>query len=350
MAYTGRDLIDIGTNMWREGAKVNKTKIEGIFECITKGHGGYLVDINVHPELEKYGTETNNSSLRAFEEDYEAMKVIWLYPSLVNNKEWYDNLKIDEVVHYETDSKFKREFPYKGGIEINRNKNDMEEMKNITDVIKSFCVQLIHQYDLNIKIVKDENEKNIFKIEDLQNHNYANIEDGEFHNLTDVIEGTDIYHDNYIFDSLEERKKAKEIIKNDDWDLIASRFLKSDKVHDVLEQVYPHNFNKLITEDVSKELKKILDKEEFPLLYYYIEKSEKLFDIVNYDMLKEYEESLNLYFKTDDIIREDDEIYSKSNQEFNRNIIKLADDVIGFNDFLENENIKKSEKTEAEEI
>lgn len=223
-------------------------------------------------------------------------------------------------------------------------------MKNTTDVIKSFCVQLIHQYDLEIKIARDENEKDIFKIGDLQNHNYANIEDGEFHNLTDVIEGTDIYHDNYIFDSLEERKKAKEIIKNDDWDLIASRFLKSDKVHDVLEQVYPHNFNKLITEDVSKELKKILDKEEFPLLYYYIEKSEKLFDIVNYDMLKEYEESLNLYFKTDDIIREEDEIYSKSNQEFNRNIIKLADDVIGFNDFLENENIKKSEKTELEEI
>lgn len=65
-------------------------------------------------------------------------------------------------------------------------------MKNTTDVIKSFCVQLVHQYDLEIK---------------------------------------------------------------------------------------------------SNELKKILDKEEFSLLYCYIEKAEKLYDMFSYDTLKEYEQS-----------------------------------------------------------
>ncbi len=221
---------------------------------------------------------------------------------------------------------------------------------NTINIIKSFCVQLIHQYDLEIKIAQDENGKNIFKIEDLQNHNYANIEDGEFHNLADVVEGLDIYHDDYIFDSLEKRNEKGEDIKNDDWDLIASRFLKSDKVFDILKQIYPHNFDELITHDVYNELKKILDKEEFPLLYCYIEKAEELYDIVYYDTLKEYEQSLYLYFETDDIVREDDEIYSKSNNEFNVNIIKLAEDVIQFNYFLENENIKTSENKESKEL
>ncbi len=221
---------------------------------------------------------------------------------------------------------------------------------NTTNIIKSFCVQLIHQYDLEIKIAQDEKEKNIFKIEDLQNHNYANIEDGKFHNLADVIEGLDIYHNDYIFDSLEKRNEQEEDIKNDDWDLIASRFLKSDMVQDILKQIYPEDFDELITDNISNELKKILDKEEFPLLYCYIEKAEELYDIVSYDTLKEYEQSLHLYFETDDIVREDDEIYSKSNTEFNVNIIKLADNVIQFKDFLENENIKINENAELREI
>lgn len=221
---------------------------------------------------------------------------------------------------------------------------------NTTNIIKSFCVQLIHQYDLEIKIAQDENKKNIFKIEDLQNHNYANIEDGEFHNLVNVIEGLDIYHDDYIFESLEKRNEKGEDIKNDDWDLIASRYLKSDKVHDILKQIYPEDFDELITDNISNELKKILDKEEFPLLYCYIEKAEELYDIVSYDTLKEYEQSLHLYFETDDIVREDEQIYSKSNTEFNVNIIKLADDVIQFKDFLENENIEINENAELKEI
>lgn len=120
-------LISATEYMWGYNAEIFNTKVKGIYDTRTDRHGGYLVDINIHPEFKKYGAETNNSSIRAFEEDYEAMKVIWLYPSLVNNKKWYDNLKIDEVVRYESDTKFKREFPYKGGLEVNRNNKEMEE-------------------------------------------------------------------------------------------------------------------------------------------------------------------------------------------------------------------------------
>lgn len=127
MAYTHRDLIDIGIYMWREGAKVRETNVDGIFECITNGHGGYLIDIEKHPELKQYGWTTYNKQINAFEEDYEALKVEWLYPSLVKNQEWYNNLTIDEVVRYESNNRFKTEFPHKGGLEVNRNNQDMEE-------------------------------------------------------------------------------------------------------------------------------------------------------------------------------------------------------------------------------
>ena len=127
MAYTYRDLIDIGIDMWREVAEVSKTNVDGIFKCITNGHGGYLVDIKKHPELKKYGCSTYNKQINAFEEDYDALKVEWLYPSLINNQEWYDNLKIDEVVRYESNNKFKTEIPYKGGIGVNKREKDMEE-------------------------------------------------------------------------------------------------------------------------------------------------------------------------------------------------------------------------------
>ena len=223
-------------------------------------------------------------------------------------------------------------------------------MENSTRIIKSFFIQLIHQYDLDINVIKDKNGKDVFKIKDLQGNNFGKIENEEFHNLSDIISNLDIYHDEYIFDSLDKRQEKKEIINNDDWDLIASRFLKSEKVQNVLEQTYPYNFNDIIKDNVSKELRKLLDKEEFPLIFCYIEKAEELFDIVPYDTLIEYEKSLYLYFETSDIIREEDEIYSKSNNTFNKNIIKLSESVIEYDTFIENEQLKECENVETEEI
>ena len=79
------DLMMAAKDMWGNVDKVKKTKIKGIFDVCTEGHGGYLVDITVHDELKNYGFETNIENLRAFEEDYEALKVLWLFPELIRN-------------------------------------------------------------------------------------------------------------------------------------------------------------------------------------------------------------------------------------------------------------------------
>lgn len=105
-------LLSATEYMWGHDAEVFKTKVNGIYDTRTARHGGYLVDISIHPELKKYGAETNNSSIRAFEEDYEAMKILWVYPELLQNpekaKEW---LTQENVIRYEADDSFLKDFP-----------------------------------------------------------------------------------------------------------------------------------------------------------------------------------------------------------------------------------------------
>ena len=113
MAYNISDLVYIGTDMWRDGAIVKATDVDGIYKCTTNGHGGYLVDVVKHPELKDYGFPTLNKQINAFEEDYEALKVDWLYPSIIENKKWYESITIEDIVYYETDDKFKNQFPNK---------------------------------------------------------------------------------------------------------------------------------------------------------------------------------------------------------------------------------------------
>lgn len=54
------------------------------------------------------------------------------------------------------------------------------------------------------------------------------------------------------------------------------------------------------------------------------------------------DESLRLYYETDDLALDafDDHLYSKTGRQFNSNIIKLSDDVITIEDFLENSNLE----------
>lgn len=334
MGYTHNELVSLGTEMWREGATVKNTVVDGIFDCTTAGHGGYLVDVVKHPELKEFGCSTSNSMINAFEEDYEALKVIWLYPKLVKNKEWYDNITINNIICYETNNKFKEQFPNKGGIEVNQKKKT--EDYSMQRVSKIFFVQLLRQYDFDIYIEKDKYGKNIFKLKDLQGGNLGNIESEEFHNLADIIDRLNVYHEDYIDQPLEERINKGEKIENNDWDLIASRFLKSNKVNVRLKGIYQFNFNDDFNLNIIDKLKEYLDQEEFPLIYCYIEKSKILYDKVPYEILKKYEESLHLYFETDDIVKENDgELYSKSNKEFDSNIIKLAEDVISFEEFCD---------------
>lgn len=105
-------LISATENMWGNGAEVFATKVKGIYDTTTARHGGYLVDINIHPELKNYGSKTNDPSIRAFEEDYEALKVLWVYPELIKNpekaKEW---LTSENVIRYDSNDNFLKDFP-----------------------------------------------------------------------------------------------------------------------------------------------------------------------------------------------------------------------------------------------
>lgn len=93
-----------------------------------------------------------------------------------------------------------------------------------------------------------------------------------------------------------------------------------------------------------EELKKIgygyRIKDEFPLLEKYIVDDEIAFDFYDnftLEELKEFEKTLDLYYEKDDIDFDENtaELYSKSNKNFNYNIISLSEGIITYEDFLE---------------
>lgn len=114
-----QDLVIAGESLWRDDARIYETRVEGIYDCQTAGHGGYLVDTDVFPELAKYGDKTPIDNIVGFEEDYEALKVIWAVPEVLEkiqlDKDWYKNLTLDDVLRYEDklNDDFRKEFPNK---------------------------------------------------------------------------------------------------------------------------------------------------------------------------------------------------------------------------------------------
>ena len=130
------DLVQAGTDLWGDGAVVNDTIVDGIYDCYTDGHGGYLIDTDIFPQLKKYGEETSIDNIVGFEEDYEALKILWVFPMLINNEDFKNKLNLDMVLRYEDNlnDDFRKEFPTIGGsievIEENK-KVDNEEKDNI---------------------------------------------------------------------------------------------------------------------------------------------------------------------------------------------------------------------------
>ncbi len=111
-------LISATIDMWGHEAEIFNTKVKGIYDTRTARHGGYLVDITIHPELKEYGARTNDSSIRAFEEDYEALKVLWIYPELINNQKNADEwLNAETVIRFDKDDSFLKDFPERNIIE-----------------------------------------------------------------------------------------------------------------------------------------------------------------------------------------------------------------------------------------
>lgn len=77
-------------------------------------------------------------------------------------------------------------------------------------------------------------------------------------------------------------------------------------------------------------------KDQFPLIEKYIIDDETdFYDYFSLEQLKDFEESLQLYYETDDIdTNKWGELYSKSNTNFNQNIISLSEGTITYDDFI----------------
>lgn len=105
-------LENITIDMWGGDIQIFNTPYEGIYDTSTRRHGGFLVDTNLHPELRGFGEKTTERNIRAFEEDYEALKVLWLFPKLIRSEEDIDKwLNKDTVVRYDSDKRFIEKFP-----------------------------------------------------------------------------------------------------------------------------------------------------------------------------------------------------------------------------------------------
>jgi len=89
-----------------------------------------------------------------------------------------------------------------------------------------------------------------------------------------------------------------------------------------------------------EELKRIgygsMVKDNYPLIEkYIIENETEFYDYFSLDELKEFEETLHLYYETDDIETNNfGELYSKENNYFNNNIIYLSEGMISYEDFI----------------
>lgn len=92
-----------------------------------------------------------------------------------------------------------------------------------------------------------------------------------------------------------------------------------------------------------EELKKIgfafMVKDQFPLIEEYAVPDEEIFDFFDYfslEQLKDFQNTLHLYFETDDIDYDEKEIglYSKSDKNFIPNIIYLAEGNLSYEEFM----------------
>lgn len=89
-----------------------------------------------------------------------------------------------------------------------------------------------------------------------------------------------------------------------------------------------------------EELKEIgygyMVKDNYPLIEKYIIDDEiDFYNHFSLEQLNDFEESLYLYYETDDIdTNQYGELYSKSNTPFNHNIISLSEGMIDYNDFI----------------
>lgn len=138
----------------------------------------------------------------------------------------------------------------------------MEKMDE--KIVTSFFKDLMDLYEFRIYIEKNSSNKNVFKVDDLQGGNLGEIEQDEFKTLADIMDRMEVYHDDYIYESLEERQIDGEVIEKNDWDLVAKRYIESDTINEILKKITPKKYEEMIDKLESfknDDIIKILDNE-----------------------------------------------------------------------------------------
>ena len=136
---------------------------------------------------------------------------------------------------------------------------------NKKEIVVDFFKQLLNVYEFELLIAKDDNSNDIFKLRDIQGGNLGEIEQDEFSTLAEVIERLEVYHQDSIYQSLEDRIFEKEFIPKDDWDLTAKRFIESDTVFDILDKINVKEYNEIISKNQSfssKDMYELLNEDE----------------------------------------------------------------------------------------
>lgn len=209
-----------------------------------------------------------------------------------------------------------------------QNKFELQDIIKILDEEESFykkiCERFINTMSKEMLLEKGQNILHIF-IED----EYVELKEAGKININNYEKYLDNDFNVYEYDSYQEFFNS--VVKD--------------------EIAYDLNDLELIDENGDwcfyisfEELKKIgygyRVKDEFPLLEKYIVDDEIAFDFYDnftLEELKEFEETLDLYYEKNDIDFDENtaELYSKSNKNFNYSIISFSEGLITYEDFLE---------------
>lgn len=119
----------------------------------------------------------------------------------------------------------------------------MSEKYNDTEIIAAINTvkDILDLEDFDVDVVEvadgDWGTSLEFKLIDKQGGNLGNIESEQFDNLASIIDRLDIYHNNYLYKSFEERKNAGEVIERNDWDRKILMFIESNYCGGLLEHI-----------------------------------------------------------------------------------------------------------------
>ena len=131
--------------------------------------------------------------------------------------------------------------------------------------IVKFFREILNVYDFQLVIDTNKNLENVFRLSDNQKGNLNGIEQEEFYTLADIISRLDTYHQDIVYTPLENKQNSNEKIPKDDWDLVAKRYLESDVVARVLDEVDTKKYVELINKKEKfkiQDIIKILDEDE----------------------------------------------------------------------------------------